>query len=101
MKTDTPIAWSAWNQGFYPSVRKAVRAAAEYLNHPDNPKRTGDRSTQRLWIIRHDTRNGWRLVNCANRGPAPCDQGGGFYGPFTPENIASHVKTHKAEPLPT
>jgi hypothetical protein len=91
-----PIAWCAWNQGFFPSVRKAMVAAAVFLTHPDNPQRSGPHGTTRLFIIRHDTRKGWRLVNCADRGPAPHEMALGFYGPITPRNITAHLNTHKA-----
>lgn len=86
-----PIAWGGWNQGFYPSVRKAVKAAGEWLNHPDRPE-----SRDRLWIIRHDTRPGWRLVNCGSRQPMIAEMEQGFYGPLTAENIAAKLKEHKA-----
>jgi hypothetical protein len=94
-KAKNAIAFGAWNQGFYRSVRKAMAAAAEYLNHPDNPNRHGHGGTYRLWIIRHDVRNGWRLVNCGNRSPQLAEMERGFYGPLTAASINSHLKAHK------
>lgn len=85
-----PIAWGAWNQGFFPSVRKAMRFADGWLNHPDN---TGH---NRLWLIRHDTRPGWRLINCGSRQPMVAEMERGFYGPITSENIAAKRKEHGA-----
>lgn len=90
----TPIAWGAWHQGYFPSVRQGVRAAAEWLKHPENPGRRGQHGTCRLWLIPNDEGKGWRLINCADRQPAIYEMERGFYGPFTPENIDAKLSDH-------
>lgn len=87
-----PIAWAAWHQGRFPSVRQAMRAAGEWFAHPDRPA-----NYNRLWIIRHEDRPGqWRLVNCGSRGPGYGAMNTGFYGPLTPDNIAAKREEHRA-----
>jgi hypothetical protein len=67
-----------------------MQGAREWLNHPDN------NPDGRLFIIRHDARPGWRLVNCGSRAPMIHEMEGGFYGPLTRKNIAAKCEEHRA-----